>query len=101
LRGVICSVKKEGEWKVLIMDHPTMRILSSCCTMSDIVDEGITLLSGPSPSLLCPKYATPDHRTQPLGLSATNPDEVSPLHLYGDVYYGPGRRLQMKSRWGG
>ncbi|CAM4719783.1 unnamed protein product [Caretta caretta] len=40
------SQREEGKRmeEVLIMGHPSTRILSSCCTMSDIVDEGITLV---------------------------------------------------------
>ncbi|KAG8128871.1 hypothetical protein E2320_015646 [Naja naja] len=44
LNDVIHSMKKEGEWKVLIMDHSSTRILSSCFKMSDLLAEGITII---------------------------------------------------------
>lgn len=42
LKDMLNSVP--GEWKVLIMDSLTTRIMSSACKMSDILEEGVSLV---------------------------------------------------------
>ncbi|XP_076823508.1 syntaxin-binding protein 1-like isoform X1 [Clavelina lepadiformis] len=44
MEDVIRQVKTKSQWKILILDELSVRIISSCCKMKDIIDEGVTLV---------------------------------------------------------
>ncbi|KAJ8376162.1 hypothetical protein SKAU_G00067420 [Synaphobranchus kaupii] len=41
---IIADCRKSEVWKILILDHATTKILSSCCKMSDLLMDGITIV---------------------------------------------------------
>ncbi|CAB1323952.1 unnamed protein product, partial [Coregonus sp. 'balchen'] len=56
---IIEDCKKSEIWKILILDHFTTKLLSSCCKMSDLMQEGITNCSDElfnKMKLFCGKY---------------------------------------------
>ncbi|XP_048671041.1 syntaxin-binding protein 3 isoform X2 [Marmota marmota marmota] len=41
---VFDDCKKEGEWKIMLLDEFTTRLLASCCKMTDLLEESITVV---------------------------------------------------------
>ncbi|XP_065829369.1 syntaxin-binding protein 1-like [Oscarella lobularis] len=50
LEDVIGAVTKDKDWVVLVVDHESMRIISACCRMQDIMGRGVTLVEDISKS---------------------------------------------------
>ncbi|XP_012887302.1 PREDICTED: syntaxin-binding protein 3 [Dipodomys ordii] len=42
--AVFDDCKKEGEWKIMLLDEFTTKLLASCCKMTDLLEEGITVV---------------------------------------------------------
>ncbi|KAM4022770.1 syntaxin-binding protein 3 [Anomaloglossus baeobatrachus] len=41
---VLDDCRKEGEWKILLLDRFTTKLLTACCRMTDLLQEGITVV---------------------------------------------------------
>ncbi|XP_023662283.1 syntaxin-binding protein 3 isoform X1 [Paramormyrops kingsleyae] len=41
---IITDCRKSEVWKILILDYFTTKLMSSCCKMSDLMSEGITIV---------------------------------------------------------
>ncbi|XP_067893679.1 syntaxin-binding protein 3 [Heterodontus francisci] len=66
---VIDDCMQEGEWKILILDHYTTKLLSSCCKMSNLMSEGISVVEDlhknrePVPNVKAIYFITPTEKS--------------------------------------
>lgn len=92
MEDVIKPLKSPGQWKVLILDKLSVRIVSSCCKMSEIMSEGITMVEGlekrrePLPSFEAVYILTPTEESIKLLMNDFKEGEVT-MYLGAHVYF--------------
>ncbi|XP_069794078.1 syntaxin-binding protein 3 [Narcine bancroftii] len=66
---ILDDCMKEGEWKILILDHYTTKLLSSCCKMSTLMAENISVVEDlhknrePVPDMKAIYFITPTEKS--------------------------------------
>ncbi|XP_030062054.1 syntaxin-binding protein 3 [Microcaecilia unicolor] len=90
--AILDDCKKEDEWKVLLLDHFTTKLLSSCCKMADLLAEGISVVEDvhknhePVPHLKAVYFITPTEQSVD-GLIRDFKDKSSYKYKAAYVYF--------------
>ncbi|KAM8882971.1 syntaxin-binding protein 3 [Synchiropus picturatus] len=87
---IIADCRKSEIWKILILDQFTTRLLSSCCKMSDLMSEKITIVEDlhknrePVPEMKAVYFMTPSQQ----GVDAVVSDfNNKPKYKSANVYF--------------